>query len=77
LRRSAGAAAQSVRSIQSGKITKKDLQSQLLREAAVLEQDQWRIVENLRTQAPESERELAGEVANLMEALLREGSGNA
>lgn len=61
----------------AGRITKVDLRAKMLQEAAVLEQDQWRIVEDLRTRAPENERELAGEVADLMEAVLREGSGNA
>ena len=49
----------------------------MFQEAAKLEQDQWRIVEELRTQAPEKERELAREIADLMETELRKGSGNA
>jgi hypothetical protein len=61
----------------AGRITKADLRAKMFQEAAVLEQDQWRIVEDLRKRAPESERELAGEVADLMEATLRGGSGNA
>jgi hypothetical protein len=42
-------------------------------DAHSLEQDQWRIVEESRTQAPDRECELAREVADLMEAELRKG----
>jgi len=38
--------------------------------------DQWHIIDNLRTRAPDDERELAREIAELMEAELRRGSGN-
>jgi hypothetical protein len=37
------------------------------REAAILEGDQWRIIENLRTKAPENERELARQIADQLE----------
>jgi type II secretory pathway component PulF len=47
------------------------------REAAILEGDQWRIIENLRTKAPENERELARQIADQLEEELRKGSGNA
>lgn len=60
-----------------GLITTEEARSIMLQEAAKLEQDQWRIVEELRTQAPEKERELAREIADLMETELRKGSGNA
>lgn len=52
----------------AGHITKKELQSKLFDEAAVLEQDRWRIIEDLRARAPESERELATQVADLNRA---------
>jgi hypothetical protein len=45
--------------------------------AAELEQDQWRIIEDLRTRAPDNVRELAREVADLLEKELRKGSGTA
>jgi hypothetical protein len=60
-----------------GRITKEDLVQKLFEEAAVHGEEQWRILENLRTQAPEPERELARQVADLLEAELRKGSGNA
>ena len=47
------------------------------REAAILEGDQWRIIENLRTKVPENERELARQIADQLEEELRKGSGNA
>jgi len=61
----------------SGVITKTELRSRFLHEAGVLEQQQWQIVQNLRTQAPEDQRELAQDVANLLEEQLRKGVGNA
>jgi hypothetical protein len=60
-----------------GVITKDEAVRRLYQEAAIQEEDQWRIIEELRTQAPENERELARQVADLLEAELRKGSGNA
>jgi hypothetical protein len=60
-----------------GLITKEEFRAILFREAGILEQDEWRIINDLRTRAPESERELARVVADLLEAKLRKGSGRA
>jgi len=57
-----------------GQITKEDLRLRLFQEAAVLEQDRWRIVGDLRARAPESERDLAREVADFMESELHKES---
>lgn len=45
--------------------------------ASEMEKSQWQIIEDLRTSAPESQRELAHNVADELEKFLREGSGNA
>jgi hypothetical protein len=54
---------------EKGLISKADLRLKLYREAALLEEQQWRVVEGLRARAPE--------VAELMAAELRKGSGTA
>jgi hypothetical protein len=54
---------------EKGLITKAHLRLMLYREAALLEEQQWRVVEDLRAQAPA--------VAELMAAELRKGSGTA
>jgi len=60
-----------------GVITKDECVARFYQEASILEEDQWRIIESLRTQAPENERELARQVADQLEEELRKGSGNA
>jgi Asp-tRNA(Asn)/Glu-tRNA(Gln) amidotransferase B subunit len=60
-----------------GVITRDELRRRLYEEAARQEQEQWRIVEDLRTNAPEDQRELAQAVANLLEGELRKGHGHA
>jgi hypothetical protein len=54
---------------EKGLIARADLRLVLYREAALLEEQQWRAVEDLRAQAPA--------VAELMAAELRKGSGTA
>jgi hypothetical protein len=63
--------------LKRGKITKDECVACFYQVAAIAEEDQWRIIEDLRTQAPENERELARQVADLLEKELRKGSGNA
>jgi hypothetical protein len=52
-----------------GLITKEELRSIAYQAAGELELGQWRTIENLRLLSPE--------VADVLEAKLREGSGNA
>ena len=61
----------------NGLITSDDLRSKLFDEYAVLDEYQWRIIKNLRTEAPEKERELASQMADLLEAEMRRGAGTA
>jgi hypothetical protein len=63
--------------LKRGKITKDECLARVYQVAAMAEEDMRRIIEELRTQAPENEREWAREVADLLEAELRKGSGNA
>jgi hypothetical protein len=58
-------------------ITKDECVARLYQVAAEIEGDQWRIIEDLRTGAPDNERELAREVADLLEKELRKGPGTA
>ena len=60
-----------------GLITQDELRSMMFQAAAELEESQWRIIDDLRTRAPENESELASDVADALEAILREGSGSA
>lgn len=60
-----------------GIITKDECLRRIHQVAAEIEEDQWRIIEDLRTRAPDNERELAREVADLLEKELRKGSGTA
>jgi F0F1-type ATP synthase membrane subunit b/b' len=50
-------------------ITKEELRSIAFQAAGELELGQWRIIENLRARSPE--------IADVLAAKLREGSGNA
>jgi hypothetical protein len=59
------------------KITRQEAQARLYEVGGMIEEDQWRIVNNLRTRAPKNQSELAVAVADLLETKLREGSGNA
>ena len=61
----------------AGRITKEECVAKFYEAAGKLELSQWKIIENLRTKAPEGQRELASNVADLLEAELRKGSGNA
>jgi len=61
----------------NGVITGEDFKRKLFEGYAAIEQNQWRTIEELRTRAPEGERELAREVADWMERQLRKDSGNA
>jgi hypothetical protein len=63
--------------VRQKKITRQEAQARLYKLAGELELDQWQIIEDLRTRALENERELARKVADLLEARLRNGSGNA
>jgi len=60
-----------------GIITKDECMRRIYQADAMLEEDQWKIIEALRTQAPDNERELARQVADLLEKELRKGSGTA
>jgi hypothetical protein len=68
---------QAIDSCKRGIITRDELRRRLYDEAARQEQAQWRIVEDLRTKAPENERELGQLVADLLEEELRKGHGHA
>ena len=60
-----------------GTITTDELRRLFYEEAARQEEAQWRIVEDLRTNAPEDQRELARSVADILEKELRKGHGHA
>jgi hypothetical protein len=68
---------QIIDAVRHKKITRQEAQARLYKHAGELELHQWQIIEDLRTRAPENERELARKVADLLEARLRNGSGNA
>jgi Asp-tRNA(Asn)/Glu-tRNA(Gln) amidotransferase B subunit len=68
---------QIVDEVKEKKITRQEAVARLHELAGTIEEDQWRIVDDLRTRAPEDESELARAVADLLEAELRKGSGNA
>ena len=63
--------------LKRGIITKDECLRRIYQGAAKLEEDQWGIIEDLRTGAPDTERELARQVADLLEKELRKGSGTA
>src|SRR5262249_39538675 len=63
--------------LKRGIITKDECVRRMYQVAAELEVDQWRIIELMRTRAPDSVRELVREVADLLEKELRKGSGTA
>ena len=50
-----------------GIITKEDSLARVYQVLAEIDVDEWRIIEDLRTRAPDDERELAREVADWME----------
>jgi hypothetical protein len=60
----------------SKKLSPQEAQVRLYELACELEMDQWHIIDDLRTRAPDDEKALAREIADLMEAELRKGSGN-
>ena len=60
-----------------GTITTDELRRLVYEEAARQEEAQWRIVEDLRTNAPEDQLELARSVADILEKELRKGHGRA
>jgi Asp-tRNA(Asn)/Glu-tRNA(Gln) amidotransferase B subunit len=62
--------------VKEKRISPTQAQARLYELAGELEMDQWHIIDNLRTRAPDDEKELAREIAELIEAELRKGSGN-
>lgn len=66
-----------VEDCKKGLITREELRGQFLQAADTLEVEQWQIIQNLRTKAPEDQRDLAQDVAKLLERELRKGSGTA
>jgi hypothetical protein len=66
-----------INELRRGIITKDECVRRIYQGDAMLEKDQWRIIEDLRKRAPDNERELACQVAALLEKELRKGSGTA
>ena len=53
-----------------GRISRQHLRAAMFQMAAELEEDQWKVIEDLRSHGADA-------VADVLEATLREGSGNA
>lgn len=60
-----------------GRITPEELRTMMLKAHGEIEASQWKQIEDLRTNPPEDKRELARALADLFEAELRKGVGNA
>jgi hypothetical protein len=63
--------------VRNKKIIRQEAIARLYELAGTIEGDQWRVIDDLRTRALKNESELARAVAELLEAELRKGSGNA
>ena len=64
---------QIIDALRQKKMTQQEALRWLREIGSEIELDQWQIIEDLRTRAPENQRELALELTDLLAAELREG----